>query len=119
MVYDFRSQDVALGGQGAPLVPLVDKLLFTDYDACLNLGGFSNISFDINGSRIAFDICPVNILLNLLSEKMATEYDNRGDIAKGSLDQDLLDQLNDLHYYRKPFPKSLAWEWVVDHVAIA
>lgn len=117
VVYDFRSQDVALGGQGAPLVPLVDKLLFADYDACLNLGGFSNISFDINGTRIAFDICPVNIVLNLLSEKMGFEYDNKGEISsKGSVDLDLLDQLNDLHYYRKPFPKSLAWEWVVDHV---
>ena len=117
VVYDFRSQDVALGGQGAPLVPLVDKLLFADYDACLNLGGFSNISFDIHGTRIAFDICPVNIVLNLLSEKMGFEYDNKGEISsKGSVDLDLLDQLNDLHYYLKPFPKSLAWEWVVDHV---
>ena len=117
VVYDFRSQDVALGGQGAPLVPLVDKLLFADYDACLNLGGFSNISFDINGTRIAFDICPVNIVLNLLSEKMGFEYDNKGDIAsKGIVDLDLLGQLNDLHFYRKPFPKSLAWEWIVDHV---
>ena len=117
VVYDFRSQDVALGGQGAPLVPLVDKILFADYDACLNLGGFSNISFDIHGNRIAFDICPVNIVLNLLSEKMGFEYDNNGDIAsEGSVDLDLLDQLNDLHYYRKPFPKSLAWEWTVDHI---
>ena len=116
VVYDFRSQDVALGGQGAPLVPLVDKLLFADYDGCLNLGGFSNISFDIHGSRIAFDICPVNILLNLLSEKIGYEYDNKGDIAsKGIVDSYLLDQLNGLHYYSKPFPKSLAWEWVVDH----
>ena len=117
VVYDFRSQDVALGGQGAPLVPLVDKLLFADYDACLNLGGFSNISFDIHGSRIAFDICPVNIVLNLLSEKMGFEYDNKGEIAsKGTVDIDLLDQLNNLDYYKNPFPKSLAWEWVVDHV---
>ena len=116
VIYDFRSQDVALGGQGAPLVPLVDKLLFSDYDACLNLGGFSNISFDINATRIAFDICPVNIVLNLLSEKIGYEYDNRGDIAsKGIVDSDLLDQLNGLHYYSKPFPKSLALEWVVDH----
>ena len=104
VVYDFRSQDVALGGQGAPLVPLVDKLLFADYDACLNLGGFSNISFDIHGTRIAFDICPVNIVLNLLSEKMGFEYDNKGEIAsKGTVDIDLLDQLNDLHYYKNLF----------------
>jgi len=117
VVYDFRSQDVALGGQGAPLVPLVDKLLFADYDGCLNLGGFSNISFDIHGSRIAFDICPVNILLNLLSEKMGFEYDNKGEIAsKGTVYIDLLDQLNNLDYYKNPFPKSLAWEWVVNHV---
>ena len=117
VVYDFRSQDVALGGQGAPLVPLVDKLLFADYDACLNLGGFSNISFDIHGSRIAFDICPVNIVLNLLSVKLGYEYDNKGQIAlKGSVDIDLLDQLNNLDYYKNPFPKSLAWEWVVDHI---
>ena len=117
VVYDFRSQDVALGGQGAPLVPLVDKLLFADYDACLNLGGFSNISFDIHGIRIAFDICPVNIVLNLLSEKMGFEYDNKGEIAsKGTVDIDLLDQLNNLDYYKNPFPKSLAWEWVVNHV---
>ena len=117
VVYDFRSHDVALGGQGAPLVPLVDKLLFADYDACLNLGGFSNISFDINATRIAFDICPVNIVLNLLSEKIGYEYDNRGDIAsKGIVDSEFLDQLNGLHYYSKLFPKSLALEWVVDHV---
>ena len=117
VVYDFRSQDVAFGGQGAPLVPLVDKLLFADYDACLNLGGFSNISFDINATRIAFDICPVNIVLNLLSEKIGYEYDNRGDIAsKGIVDSEFLDQLNGLHYYSKLFPKSLALEWVVDHV---
>ena len=116
VVYDFRSQDVALGGQGAPLVPLVDKLLFADYDACLNLGGFSNISFDVHGTRIAFDICPVNIVLNLLSEKIGFEYDNKGKIAsQGIVDSYLLDQLNGLHYYSKPFPKSLAWEWVVDH----
>ena len=117
VVYDFRSQDVALGGQGAPLVPFVDKLLFADYDGCINLGGFSNISFDIHGTRIAFDICPVNIVLNLLSEKMGFEYDNKGEIAsKGIVDIDLLDQLNNLDYYKNPFPKSLAWEWVVNHV---
>lgn len=114
VVHDFRTQDVALGGQGAPLVPLVDKLLFPDYDACLNLGGFSNISFDKNGKRIAFDICPVNIVLNLLSGKMGFDYDDKGAIAaRGDLDVNLLNKLNCLSYYSNPFPKSLAWEWVI------
>jgi len=115
IVYDFRTQDVALGGQGAPLVPIVDKLLFPDYDACLNLGGFSNISFDKNGSRVAFDICPVNIVLNLLSGKKGFDYDDKGEIAeRGDLNVNLLNQLNKLDYYQKSFPKSLAWEWVVE-----
>ena len=117
IVYDFRTQDVALGGQGAPLVPVVDKLLFPDYDACLNLGGFSNISFDKKGSRVAFDICPVNIVLNFLSEKMGFDYDDKGAISeRGNLNTKILTQLNNLSYYGKSFPKSLAWEWVEESI---
>lgn len=117
IVYDFRSRDVALGGQGAPLVPIVDKLLFSQYEACINLGGFSNISFDVESERIAFDICAVNIVLNKLALQLGCDYDDRGVIAKsGKLNQELLRQLNALDYFAKSHPKSLAWEWLSDQV---
>lgn len=93
VVCDFRVQDVRLGGQGAPLVPIGDALLFGQYDYCLNLGGFANISSDSNGRRIAFDICPVNIILNIYSEKLGFPYDDKGKIAaSGILNEELLKQ---------------------------
>ena len=117
IVWDFRSQDVAMGGQGAPLVPIADKLLFATYDACLNLGGFSNISFEEKGRRIAFDICPVNIVMNVLSEQLGQPYDDKGDFARvGNIDEDLLQALNQLDYYNQAPPKSLGLEWVQAHV---
>ncbi len=116
-IYDFRSQDVILGGNGAPLVPIGDLLLFSDYQACLNLGGFSNISFDQNKKRIAFDICPVNIILNPLAEKRGKKYDQNGTIARsGNIDLQLLEQLNTLAYYQQSAPKSLGIEWVIQNI---
>ncbi len=113
VVNDFRSMDAALGGQGAPLVPLGDKLLFADYDSCLNLGGFANISFDYKGKRIAFDICPVNIVINELAQKRGCDYDKNGQIgAQGIVDYTLLEKLNAIEYYRKTPPKSLSREWL-------
>jgi anhydro-N-acetylmuramic acid kinase len=118
IVWNFRSQDVALGGQGAPLVPIADRLLFAEYDACLNLGGFSNISFEEEGKRIAFDICPVNIVMNILSEKLGMPYDDKGEFARsGNVDEDLLEALNQLDYYTEAPPKSLGLEWVQEHVS--
>jgi len=117
VVSDFRTQDVLLGGQGAPLVPIVDKLLFSEYDACLNLGGFSNISFDLDGERIAFDVCPVNIVLNHLSSKLGFEFDDKGQIAfSGDVDADILKEFNSITYYKESFPKSLGWEWVEEFI---
>lgn len=117
IIYDFRSQDVAMGGQGAPLVPVADKYLFSSYQACLNLGGFSNISFDIDGVRIAFDICPVNIVLNMLSNKIGFIYDDKGFFSsQGIVHIELLNTLNELEYFSRPFPKSLSWEWVAKEV---
>lgn len=112
-VCDFRVQDVALGGQGAPLVPIGDCLLFADYDYCLNLGGFSNISFDENNKRIAFDICPVNTLLNHFAKKLGNDFDDSGKFAAaGIVNQDLLNELNNLSFYNRQGPKSLGIEQV-------
>ena len=117
VIYDFRSQDVALGGQGAPLVPLVDKLLFADYDACLNLGGFSNISVKSNNNIIAYDICPVNIVLNKYSRSIGFEFDMEGQISKsGNINKHLLKELNEISYYHLTHPKSLGLEWVENKI---
>ncbi len=117
VVNDFRIQDVLLGGQGAPLVPIGDRLLFGRYDACLNLGGFSNISFERDSKRIAFDIGPANIVLNHLVKSKGISYDQNGDWARsGVLDESLLNQLHNLEYYSRPVPKSLGVEWVEDCV---
>ena len=113
VICNFREQDVKLGGQGAPLVPYGDSLLFNDYDSCLNLGGFSNISFKRNNKIIAFDICPLNIVLNYLSEKKGFPYDVSGiNASKGRVDFNLLHKLNTIEYYDKEPPKSLAKEWL-------
>ncbi len=134
-VSDFRSMDVALGGQGAPLVPPGDRHLFPGYSFCLNLGGFSNISFEQEGQRVAFDICPFNFVINALvrkakispgqykvQEKYAgqdghLQYDPDGHIAKtGKTDPQLLKALNKLAYYQQTGPKSLGEEWVLQHI---
>jgi len=115
VICDFRSTDVALGGQGAPLVPIGDSLLFDEYDALLNLGGFANISMQSDKKRIAWDICPVNIVLNHFAQKCGMDYDTDGKLAaNGNCNADLLKQLNSLPFYQKPHPKSLGREWVED-----
>jgi anhydro-N-acetylmuramic acid kinase len=117
VVCDFRTQDVLLGGQGAPLVPIGDELLFSEYTACLNLGGFANISYKEDNNRIAFDICPVNIVLNHYSNKMGIEFDAEGSIAaSGKINHRLLSDLNALKFYRLPKPKSLGFEWVLEFI---
>lgn len=117
VVCDFRVQDVKLGGQGAPLVPIGDRILFSEFDFCLNLGGFSNISFEQNGKRIAFDISPVNTVLNFYSNQLSLEYDDKGKIARsGNLNSNLLKELNALNYYKKPYPKSLGFEFVKETI---
>ena len=113
VINDFRTKDVSLGGQGAPLVPIGDQLLFSEYDYCLNLGGIANISFQKDNERLAFDICPINMGLNHITRKhFNLEYDKNGDLAKkGNIDQILLKQLNELNFYKTSPPKSLGYEW--------
>jgi anhydro-N-acetylmuramic acid kinase len=115
-IADFRTGDVALGGQGAPLVPVGDRLLFSEYESCLNLGGFANISFEKNKIRLAFDICPVNFVLNFLAKKKGLLYDKYGELGrKGKLDKELLSKLNNLSFYKQRPPKSLGKEWMDKH----
>jgi anhydro-N-acetylmuramic acid kinase len=111
-VCDFRSGDVALDGQGAPLVPIGDELLFAQYEACLNLGGIANISYRDNGQRIAYDISPCNMALNLLATALHLNYDPQGENAcKGAVNTDLLNSLNRLEFYHIAGAKSLGKEW--------
>ncbi|MEJ6754132.1 MAG: anhydro-N-acetylmuramic acid kinase [Flavobacteriales bacterium] len=110
-VSDFRTIDIAFGGQGAPLVPLGDQLLFENYKGCLNLGGIANVSFSLKEKRIAGDVNFANIISNYLSNKIGHEFDKDGELAKqGKLDQDLILKLEELDFYKKSFPKSLAIE---------
>lgn len=117
VVCDFRVQDVQLGGQGAPLVPIGDRILFSDYDYCLNLGGFSNVSFEENRNRIAFDISPVNTVLNFYANQLGLEFDDKGAISRsGKVNQNLLKNLNSLDFYQKKQPKSLGFEFVKETI---
>jgi anhydro-N-acetylmuramic acid kinase len=110
-VCDLRSLDVALGGQGAPLVPIGDKLLFSEYDSCLNLGGIANISFDKKGRRLAFDICICNMALNFLAERNKKAFDAEGKMAKiGKVNTELLKKLNALEFYKIKGSRSLGYE---------
>lgn len=109
---DFRSLDVALKGQGAPLVPIGDELLFGEYELCLNLGGIANVSFRENDERKAFDICPANMAFNHFTKELGYEYDLDGTLGRtGTVHEELLSLLNSLDFYQQTGPKSLGREW--------
>lgn len=116
VVTDLRSVDVALGGQGAPIVPIGEKLLMPGYDYFLNIGGITNISINADPC-IAFDICPANRVLNMLANETGKEYDKDGEMAAtGSINKKLLEQLNALDYYKQSYPKSLANDFGTDTI---
>ena len=112
VINDFRSEDVSKGGQGAPLVPIGDKLLFGDYEICLNIGGIANVSYDEDDKRIAFDLCIANQALNYLAQMKGIPYDRDGKLARsGEVDITLLKQLNRHPFYGLYPPKSLGREF--------
>ncbi|MBR9831749.1 anhydro-N-acetylmuramic acid kinase [bacterium] len=113
---DFRSADVALGGQGAPLVPIGDHLLFNHYDCCINLGGIANISYQNKDKSIAFDCCPFNIPLNLIANSIGLDFDSGGEIAAtGVVHRPLLERLKAISFFYQSPPKSLGIEWIRNH----
>ena len=112
VVNDFRSEDVCKGGQGAPLVPIGDRLLFGDYEICLNIGGIANLSFERDGQRIAYDVCIANQALNWLAQREGLPYDKDGLLARnGHINALLLEKLNDNAFFRQTPPKSLGREF--------
>jgi anhydro-N-acetylmuramic acid kinase len=116
VVTDLRALDVAFGGQGAPIVPIGEKLLLGEYNFFLNLGGIANISFN-NDQYAAFDVCPANRVLNMLVNELGAAYDDGGQIAaSGTINKALLEKLNALDYYKQPYPKSLANDFGTDIV---
>ncbi len=116
VVTDLRALDLAFGGQGAPIVPIGEKLLLGNYNFFLNLGGIANISFNAD-PYIAFDICPANRVLNILANEAGKEYDDGGQMAdSGNINIELLEKLNALDYYKQPHPKSLANDFGTDIV---
>ena len=117
VISDLRALDVAFGGQGAPIVPIGEKLFWKDYNLFLNLGGIANLSINKPEGYIAFDVCAANRVLNLLAQKEGKEYDAGGEMsASGNINEDLLQQLNALAYYGKAYPKSLANDFGTDEV---
>lgn len=115
-VSNFRAMDVAKYGEGAPISGIGDQLLFSEFEMCVNLGGFANISTTVEGTPVAYDICPCNILLNRIAREFGKEFDENGEIAnQGSIDYDLLSDLNSIDYYAQAYPKSLGREWINEH----
>lgn len=120
VICDFRTKDIALGGQGAPLAPTADKYLFSEFDCCLNLGGIANLSVQTPGGYVAFDICGANQILNALVAPLQMEYDDKGAMAaSGQLIPDLLQQSLRLPFFQEEYPKSLGNDWVQAHQVAA
>ncbi len=116
VICDFRTQDIALGGQGAPLAPTADQYLFSDFQCCLNLGGIANLSVQTPRGYVAFDICGANQILNALVAPLGLAYDDKGQLAaSGQLIPALFEQSLSLEFFQQNYPKSLGNDWVLAH----
>lgn len=116
-VCDFRTKDVALGGQGAPLVPFGERMLFPDHEAFVNLGGIANLSVHAGGTVVGYDVCPCNQALDLLAQEAGLAYDNDGALARtGAVLPELLAAMNALPFYAQQPPRSLGREWFDAHL---
>jgi anhydro-N-acetylmuramic acid kinase len=117
VINQFRHQDVACGGEGAPIASIADRYLLSDFDFCLNLGGISNVTALLAGRTIAFDIGPANQILNALAGQRQLEYDDGGRIAaSGRVHPPLLEALNQADYYQREYPKTLDNFWGGRHI---
>jgi anhydro-N-acetylmuramic acid kinase len=117
VVSDLRALDIAFGGQGAPIVPIGEKLLLSDYELLLNLGGIANLSVKQEDKYLAFDVCAANRVLNMLAAMTGKTYDENGEMAaSGNVSASLLNELNELDYYKQTYPKSLANDFGTDSV---
>ena len=106
-----------MGGEGAPLVPVGELKLFYHLDTFINLGGFANITLKNQKQIIAYDICPVNLILNLLANKINKSYDKDGKLArKGKLIPELEKKLLAIDFFKLNPPKSLGFEWVKENI---
>lgn len=116
VIADLRNMDVALGGEGAPIVPIADRLLFSDYNFCLNIGGIANITIN-REQPLAFDICPANQLLNHFALGLQKAYDENGELARlGNNVEPVLQKVNQVAFYEQRIPKSLHNGFVTEEV---
>lgn len=117
VICDFRTHDIALNGEGTPLAPIADKWLYPGYDFYLNIGGIANISCDLDGKFIAYDIGPANQILNALANLAGKDYDENGNLARaGKVNQTLLNQVNEMTYFSQSYPKSLDNSWISQNI---
>lgn len=117
VISDFRTQDIAINGEGAPLAPTADKHLLSGYDFYLNLGGIANVSCNVNGKFVSFDIGGANQIFDALARLVDLDYDDEGKIASaGKVVNELLSEVNSIDYFAQKYPKSLDNQWVVNNL---